>query len=156
MGMRERHGLAGRLRITLHDPDGRVVGERRVDNLITSAGRALLGRLLTGGAQLDVTQVRIAIGTGTAEPSVTDTALAARVAAAAATAAPPQADGTQMKVVVTATIPGSGVEQAQPVTEAGIELTPAGGGTVLYNRVVFPPINRTRSLDMTLSWEVLF
>lgn len=154
--MHEYHVLAGRLAITLRDSTGRVVAERHADNLITNAGRALLGRLLTGGAQLDASRVAIAIGTGTAAPGVADTALAARVGAAPATAAAPVADGAQMKVTVTATFAGAGLAGIQAVSEAGIELSVAGGGTVLYNRVTFPPINRTPDLDMTLSWEVLF
>ena len=154
--MREYHVLAGRLAITLRDGAGRLVAERHADNLITNAGRALLGRLLTGGAQLDASQVAIAIGTGSAAASVDDTALAARVGAARASAAAPVADKAQMKVTVTATFAGAGLTETQAVSEAGMELTVAGGGTVLYNRVTFPPINRTPNLDMTLSWEVLF
>lgn len=154
--MRESHALAGRLAVTLLDAAGRVVEERRANNLITAAGRALLGRLLSGGVQLDASQVAVAIGTGTAAPSVADTALAARVGAAPASAAPPVADGGQMMVTVAATFLGAGLAQTQAVSEAGIELTPAGGAPVLYNRVTFPPINRTPNLDMTLTWEVLF
>lgn len=153
--MRESHALAGILTITLRDAAGRVVDERKADNLITNAGRELLGRLWTGGVQLDASSMAIAIGTGDAPEKVEDTALAARVAAAAASAAAPVADGAQMKVTVTATHKGAGLAETQKVCEAGIELT-AAGGTVLYNRVTFPPINRTPNLDMTLSWEVLF
>ena len=154
--MRESHGIAGRLTITLRDTAGQVVEERRVKNLITNAGRALLARLLTGGAQLDSSQVAIAIGTGAAAPDVADTQLGARVGSAPAVAGKPVPDGTQMLVAVTATFPGTGLAAVQPLAEAGIELTPAGGGTVLYNRVTFPVINRTPALDMTLTWEVLF
>jgi hypothetical protein len=154
--MREYHGLAGRLAITVRDTVGHVVEERRADNLITSAGRGLLGRLLTGGIQLDASQVAIAIGTGNAAPSVGDTALAARIGATRASAEAPVAHEAQMKVTVTATFAGAGLTEIQAVSEAGIELTVTGQGTVLYNRVTFPPINRTPNLDMTLSWEVLF
>lgn len=153
--MRESHALAGILTITLRDAAGRVVDERKADNLITNAGRELLGRLWTGGVQLDASSMAIAIGTGDAPEKVEDIALAARVAAAAASAAAPVADGAQMKVTVTATHKGAELTGTQKVCEAGIELKVAGG-TVLYNRVTFPPINRTPNLDMTLSWEVLF
>ena len=153
--MRESHALAGILTITLRDAAGRVVDERKANNLITNAGRALLGRLLTGGVQLDASSTAIAVGTGDAPAKVEDTALAARVGAAAASAAAPVADGAQMKVTVTATHTGTELTETQAVCEAGIELKVADG-TVLYNRVTFPPINRTPNLDMTLSWEVLF
>ena len=50
MPIKECHGLAGRLSIELRDPAGRLVDQRRVNNLITSAGRDLLARLFTGAA----------------------------------------------------------------------------------------------------------
>lgn len=154
--MRELHALAGRLTITLGDASGRVVDERRADNLMTNAGRALLGRLLTGGAQLDASQGgdRDRLRHRHAERGRHRAGYAGR--RSPASAAVPVADGGQMKVAVTATFPGAGLPQTQAVSEAGIELTPAGGATVLYNRVTFPPINRTPNLDMTLTWEVLF
>lgn len=153
--MREYHALAGILTITLRDEAGRVVDECRADNLITNAGRALLGQLLTGGVQLDASKLFIAIGTGNAPAKVEDTALAARVGAETAKATQPVADGAQMKVTVSATYEGAKVTGTQAVCEAGIELE-GPKGRILYNRVVFPPINRTTTLDMTLSWEVLF
>ena len=63
-----------------------------------------------------------------------------------------------MKLTVKATFPVLKSDEPEAISEAGIQLTPAGSGksAVLYNRVTFPPINRTQNLDMTLSWEVLF
>ena len=60
MPIKECNGLAGRLSIELRDPAGRVVEQRRIDNLITRAGRDLLARLFTGAAQGP--ELRIAVG----------------------------------------------------------------------------------------------
>jgi hypothetical protein len=40
------------------------------------------------------------------------------------------------------------------ITEAGL-FTAASGG-VMYNRVVFPEIQKTRSLSLTISWKITF
>ena len=157
--MRESHGIAGRLTITLRDAAGRLVAEQRVNNLITTAGRTFLARLLTGGVQLDANGIAVAVGTGQLPPDPANTALGAQVASATASSVAPkmvtEAGVARVVATITATLPGAGLAAPQPLSEAGIVLTPAGGAPVLYNRVIFPVINRAPNLDLTLTWEVL-
>jgi len=47
-------------------------------------------------------------------------------------------------------------EQQQALQEAGIVLKLPNREPVLYNRVTFPTVTRTSSLDITLTWEVSF
>ncbi|MFZ4410943.1 MAG: hypothetical protein ACOYOH_26610, partial [Paracraurococcus sp.] len=61
--MREKHGIAGRLTVTARDAAGAVVAERQVNNLITTAGRTFLARLLTGGVQVGAAGMAVALGT---------------------------------------------------------------------------------------------
>lgn len=41
-----------------------------------------------------------------------------------------------------------------PLTEAGLFNSNSGG--VMYNRVVFPPVNKTSDFKLTLLWEIIF
>ncbi len=158
MPIKECNGLAGRLSIELPDPAGRVVEQRRIDNLITRAGRDLLARLFTGAAQGP--ELRIAVGSQGGEVQPGDTTLGAQLDAAAATI-PSVAIGDyegQPRVIarVVATLPPTGSADPQALQEAGIVVSLPGMEPVLYNRVTFPLVNRAGNLEMTLSWEVIF
>ena len=158
MPIKECNGLAGRLSIELRDPAGRVVEQRRIDNLITRAGRDLLARLFTGAAQGP--ELRIAVGSQGGEVQPGDTALGAQLDAAAATI-PSVAIGDyegQPRVIarVVATLPPTGSADPQALQEAGIVVSLPGMEPVLYNRATFPLVNRAGNLEMTLSWEVIF
>lgn len=158
MPMHESHGLAGRLSIELRDASGRLVDARRVNNLITDAGRTLLARLFTGTAQSP--DLQIAVGRSGTRAEIADTKLGDFVVAAPATVpsvAPGDYEGQQRIVArVVATLPPTGSADPQPLQEAGILISVTGAEPVLYNRVTFPVVNRAGNLEMTLSWEVIF
>src|SRR5690606_35885722 len=60
--MREVHSPTGRLHVLSLDPaSGRVVVDRWIDNLVTTAGRELLAQLLTGLVP-GIVQVELAVG----------------------------------------------------------------------------------------------
>ena len=115
-------------------------------------------QLLKGEVTLDSSETAIVIGTGTAKPDLADAKLGAQADRVKASLTGPEAEKGGMKLTVKATFPVLKSDEPEAISEAGIQLTPAGSGksAVLYNRVTFPPINRTQNLDMTLSWEVLF
>jgi hypothetical protein len=156
--MRETVSLGGRLFIELREPGGRVVARRMADNLITNAGRAFLAGLLGGHRQ--VQSLRIAVGTGNADPKPEDTQLAQPVGVATAALNEPrpvqEAGRTQIVAQVTATLPPLGSSEPQAIQEAGIQIISPDGSAVLYNHVTFPVITRTGSLEMSLTWEVVF
>lgn len=158
MPLKETHGLAGRLAIALHTPDGRLVDSRRVNNLITQAGRELLAKLFTGAAQGP--ELRIAVGGQGGPVSLSDVALGEPLDAAPATIGAitiGEYEGQPRMIArVTATLPPTGSADPQALQEAGILISLSGAAPVLYNRVTFPLINRAGNLEMTLSWEVIF
>ncbi len=153
MSMKEQHGLSGRLHIRVSDPSGRTVEERRVDNLITDAGRQLLARLFAGQAVAN--ELRIAVGTNAAALGA-DSATLTRVADAKASIVvdDPVTAGRALARVV-ATLPASGDANPQPIAEAGIVIV-LPDRQVVYNRVTFPVLNRAGNLEMTFTWEVSF
>ncbi|HJS84576.1 MAG TPA: hypothetical protein VJ779_03880 [Acetobacteraceae bacterium] len=156
--MGETVDLSGRLRIELREPDGRVVERRVADNLITNAGRMFLAGLLGGHRQ--VQSLRIAVGTSNADPKLEDTQLGSQVAAAPAALNEPNQRQEAGRVVivaqVTATLPPLPTAEPQAIQEAGIQIIGPDGSAVLYNHVTFPVVTRTGSLEMNLTWEVVF
>jgi hypothetical protein len=157
--MREKTVLGGRLVIELRETGGPVVARCEADNLITNAGRVYLAGLLGGRRQ--VQSLAIVVGTSNADPKPEDTQLGALVAGASAALAEPQqvqdASGkTQIVARVTATLPPLPTAETQAIQEAGIQITAPDGSPVLYNHVTFPVITRTGTLEMSLSWEVIF
>ena len=151
MTLKEQHGLSGRLHIILTEC-GRVVGERRVDNLITDAGRQVLARLFAGQAQAN--ELRIAVGTNAKELNAAQATITA-VADAKASVVVDQGNDARALARVVATLPASGDANPQPIQEAGI-LIMLPDSQVVYNRVTFPVVNRAGNLEMTFSWEVSF
>lgn len=151
MPLKEHHGLSGRLHLLLTD-GGRVVGERRVNNLVTDAGRQLVARLFAGLAQAN--ELRVAVGTN---PALMDAAQATITTVADAKASVVVDTGSDGHAVarVVATLPASGDATPQPIQEAGIVIV-LPGSAVVYNRVTFPVVHRAGNLEMTLSWEVSF
>jgi hypothetical protein len=157
--MWERTVLGGRLVIELRVPGGPIVARREADNLITNVGRAYLAGLL--GGQRQVQSLTIVVGTVNTDPKPEDTQLGAQVGAAHAALAEPQqvqdaAGKTQIVATVTATLPPLPAADTQAIQEAGIQITAPDGSAVLYNHVTFPVITRTATLEMSLSWEVIF
>ncbi|GAA5787150.1 hypothetical protein GCM10007860_33650 [Chitiniphilus shinanonensis] len=159
--LREVNGLGGVLGIVVRDLDGRIVEERRVKNLITTAGRVALAQLMTGGASPG--RLQIAVGGSGKETAPEQTALLDPLDIADATvpalgAAPPEDEAPpRVKATVQATLPARGsAGEVQALQEAGIVITLSNQQTVLYNRVTFPPINRSGNLELTLTWEVIF
>lgn len=164
--MHEHHTLGGRLTICLRDPQsGQVVLERTVDNVVTLAGRQLLAQFLSGAVR-GYDQIQLVVGGPAAgdppAPSTSDTKLSAPDMPLAVPAMPGAIVQRDIDGSPRVSVPVSGtleVELGGPtrrLTEAGIQVTLPGGTSVLYNRVVFAEINKAPSLQMTLTWEVLF
>lgn len=162
--MRERSSPTGRLTIRLIDPrTGAIEHEQRVDNLVTLAGRRILGDLLRGAVDLRTSgSIRIAAGWSDplSEPSLAQTALTQQRIEAEAISGEPvvRVIGNESRVVTTfmATFDADFSSQDIELNEAGIRLVPDGQAPVLYNRVVFGTITKSPALQMTLSWEVIF
>ncbi|WP_295455108.1 hypothetical protein [uncultured Thiodictyon sp.] len=154
MANTERQGMTGCLTLELRRPDGGLVERRRVDNLITSAGRLLVAQLFAGELT-GPPELAIAVGGGATAPREQDTALEQPLDRASAaprvSAAAPGSLAT-----VAATLPPLAGGVTQLIQEAGILVNLPGRPAVLYNRVTFPTLTRTGNLEMTLTWEVTF
>lgn len=160
MAILEHHGLGGRLTIVICDRTGAVVERRRISNLITTAGKKLLANYITGKV-IGEPILEIAVGSGKKAPNENDTELNKEEANAVADVSVDQEEDKDGKLrvtaKVTATLPAVGRDLKQELTEAGILITPPElEKPVLYSRTVFPVVTRTGSMEMILTWELLF
>ncbi|MCK6524476.1 hypothetical protein L6R49_23975 [Myxococcota bacterium] len=173
MSFSDRMPIAGRLTLTLTDPEGRVVEERRVKNLITLKGRAFLARSFAGLGATNV-DMSMVLGTSAVTPALTDLvdkapgqeaveldesrwALEAPIVEAPSVV---ENSGAVPEIVVrlTATFPGGAGSAEHTLREAGIVLLtgPNAAERTLFNRAVFEPITKTERLSLTVGWELVF
>lgn len=142
--LRDQLTFTGELLIQLRGPDGQIKDERRVKNLMTTAGKGLVTSRAGGTAAAAIGWM--AIGTGATAAAVGDTTLQTEAARVALTSFLPAGNvGTY-----TANFPaGTGTGA---ITEAGL-LNAAAAGT-LSNRAVFPAVNKQAGDSMSISWTV--
>lgn len=154
------------LQLDLRDAAGRLVSRRRAHNAVMRQGAVLVASAFTGQAG-GITHM--GVGTSDAESdSVTVTALtnAAEGGAPALTGATevqlpggtfgaPLVDEVRrvVKVRFHATLPDAAA--VGTVREAGL-LSRGTGDPVLYNRVIFAPVQKSDDHELTLFWEVAF
>ena len=173
MSLSDRMPIAGRLTLTLTDPDGRVVEERRVKNLITLKGRAFLARSFAGLGATSV-DMSMVLGTSNLAPTLDDVV---NQLPAGASELPPGTDRWALEqaiveepaviensgavaewvVRLTATFPGGDDSETHTLCEAGIVLiNSTNNERTLFNRAVFEPITKTKRLSLTVGWELVF
>jgi len=161
----EHPTIEGVLVIELRDRLGALVEARTVHNLITTAGKSLLAKLL-GGQVSGAVELSIGVGEGTTAASVADEALGDMASEAAARMSAPKfhevdgvdGDAGDVRVTVEANVTEGGTEERSlPLTEAGILVRVGDDATgVLFNRVTFPVINKGPNMTLLLSWELTF
>jgi hypothetical protein len=165
MDLSEKQGLNGVLTIELRDTNGALVEQRRVNNLITTAGKQFLAHLLMGKADALPRRWTIAVGTGLEPANVADTALKTFVDEAEDPAPKVEVvtngDMSIVRATVTATLPLpklSASDRPQALTEAGIQITQGNDKArpILFNRVRFDQVNRGANMVMKLTWEISF
>ena len=149
--MRERQSLAGRLRLELRDAAGRVVHVREIDNHIVAGGRNLVARLFAG-ALTGLPTIKIQVGEGGKEVTDADNALLSK--ADEAIVRPENIRVEDAQVTLSAVLAER--EKTQALVEAGVAVQIAGEAEVLYNRVVFPVLNKTPNMQLTLVWKIDF
>jgi hypothetical protein len=135
----------GEVKIQLLDAAGNVKAERKVKNLVVSAGKTYIAARMQG-SNIPTVMGYMAIGTGTATPAVGNTTLgveAGRVALASFSSSSNQ-------VTATATFPaGTGTGA---ITEAGI-FNANSSGTMLC-RTTFPVVNKAAGDSIAITWVV--
>lgn len=159
MAIGEQHHISGYLHIQLRNPEGRVIEDMRVKNLITTAGKDLLAQMFSGISS-GTPRLTIAVGDSNEPATPGDTKLGSKKDEAEASTLEPrivEEEGVKKVVAtVSATLPQLPPNSEQALTEAGIQFHITGKEPVLYNRVVFPVITRRSNLEMDMTWEVSF
>ena len=165
MSLKETHTLGGNLSMILKDQEGDVVNSYRIKNLITNSGRRLLASfLINNNANKPIFQ--IAVGEGDSEQNTKnnyDAEQLIKVVDSVDADVELQPDGSasengQKPVVlkVRATLPIRKDGPTQSINEAGILIKTDKNPAVLYNRTVFPTVNRSANMELTLIWELTF
>lgn len=157
--------MRARLHLLVTDPDGTVVEERRAHNTVMASGAQLIAQLFTGSGA-PITHM----GVGTSDSAPDDVHVTALSNDANGDDAPLQGEtlGVIPASAFTATVvPGRRVVQVRVrgvlpadaavgrIREAGL-VSEGDDGTVLYNRVVFAPVDKRGDHELTLFWEVEF
>lgn len=148
-------GVSGKVHIEVRDRDGRLVETTTVKNLVTAAGRRLLGRVLSGQTGLTGT-LHMAVGSGKTATTPSHTQLDAQLDRVAVSSSELLDASDRVVLRVNATFDRLSPDAEQVLQEAGIVIVPPDGQPVLFNRVVFKPITRSSDLAISLSWDVLF
>jgi hypothetical protein len=145
------------MRAELRTTDGRLVTTRCASNAVLRGGADLLAKLFTGQGD-GITHM--AIGTSDAPEGDTfgTTSLTGAVEVAIPREAflvdPPDVTKRVVRVRVRTTVPAA-TAMAEAVREAAL-VSRSGDVAILYNRVVFAPIEKTTDHELTLFWEVGF
>ncbi|HSX81747.1 MAG TPA: hypothetical protein VLQ80_24680 [Candidatus Saccharimonadia bacterium] len=158
--------MRGRLIVRKRNRQDTVVEEMMADNAIVYTGRELVAYLFTGQANpaASITPIsHLALGSdGTAVHPQDDTALKAEALRLAIGKMDVQEaqDGSATRAKVTIT---TELDFAVPSDKDSLELREAGlfngsdpTQSVMYNRVVFPVITKTKEFALTFIWEITF
>lgn len=157
--------MKARLRVQLTAHDGSVVAERHAHNTVLTAGAQMIADMFAGtGGPIS----HMGVGTSDSAPddvavvSLSNDALGGDPALVGETLAviPPAAFSTRVvperrvvQVRVRGTLPNDAA--VGRIREAGlVSIQPTRA--VLYNRVVFPPVDKSDDHELTLFWEVDF
>jgi hypothetical protein len=142
--LREDLTIKGTCHVQLFDENGELKEERRVDNLVVSAGRdAIIERLDSSPATSQPTHM--AVGTGSTAPAAGNTTLGAEIDRNALTSN--TASGGVLTMVGNW---AAGDATNSAIAEAGV-FNAASSGT-LYSRATFTAINKGASDTLQITW----
>jgi hypothetical protein len=149
--------MKGRLTLRLENRAGELVQEIAANNDIVLTGRELVAHLFANIKVDPISHIAVGTdGTGAVAPK-TDVKLAAeffRKAINPIDATQISATGDRVHVMVTAEL---GLDEANAVlTEAAIFNHKDLNTGIMYNRVIFPPVTKTKDFKLTLVWEIMF
>lgn len=146
--------LRGSLRIALRDPDGKIVEERIVHNVVVTQGRSwVLGQLETVNQQTAQAIGWMGIGTSTTAPATGDTLLGSEVTRVAI--------GTWVTSTLTAN-PPNWQAQASFATnvgnttlgEVGLFNTSSANASTLLAHATFTSFSKTTSNTLTVTYTI--
>lgn len=133
----------GELSIKLFGPDGKLKAEQNVPNLVVTTGKTFIAARMVG---TPTAMSHMAIGSGTTDPAVGNTALQTELGRVALTSS-----ASSGAVVTYVASFGAGTGTGA-VTEAGI-LNASSGGTLLC-RTEFSVVNKGADDSMSITWTI--
>lgn len=149
--------MKGRLTLRLHDRRGDLVREIAADNDIVMTGRDLVAKLFAKVSINPISHIAVGKGATAVDPGV-DKKLESELFRKAITPIDPAKDITpvdkKVRVIVSTILDFA--EGNGALTEAAMFNGNDAAASVMYNRVVFPPVNKTPDFKLTLVWEILF
>jgi len=139
--------ITGAVSIKLFDANGGVKDERKIQNLVVTAGKTFIAAsMLKTTVNTPIAMTDMAVGAGTTAAAAGDTALVSELGRVTLASSSSAAN----VVTYTATFPaGTGTGA---VTEAGV-LNASSGGTLLC-RTVFSVVNKGASDAMSITWTI--
>jgi hypothetical protein len=155
MNLQDALDIRGRLTVQKQNVEGEIIETIQANNSIVLSGRDLVAKLFINQPINQVSHV--AVGKGSTAVTSADAALESEVFRKAINPIDPSQHITttntdKRKVMITTELDFAEANDA--LTEAGLFNAASGG--VMYNRVVFPPINKTADFKLTLIWEIIF
>ncbi|MCK6562920.1 hypothetical protein HUU39_11600 [candidate division KSB1 bacterium] len=151
--------MKGRLTLQKRNAAGELVEQVAADNSIMLSGRELVARMFIHKAidpPIDPISY-VAVGTGTTAVDPANTQLQTELFRKPINTIDPTQHVTttsdkKIKLTISAELDFNEANGA--LTEAG--LFNAANAGVMYNRVVFDPINKSTDFKLTLIWEIVF
>ncbi len=157
MIIKEAFDMKGRLTLRLHDRRGELIRETAADNDIVMTGRDLVAKLFASVPIDPISHIAVGTGTTAVDPAA-DQKLQSELFRKDITPIDPAKDiapvSSKMRVIVSTELDFA--EGNGALTEAAMFNGVDPGTSVMYNRVVFPPVNKTSDFKLTLVWEILF
>lgn len=147
--------MKGRLTLQKHNAKGELVEQVEANNSIVLSGRDLVAKLFINQPIDPISHV--AVGTGTAAVDPANSRLQTELFRKPINPIDPTqhlqpTSDNKKKVTISAELDFNEANGA--LTEAG--LFNAANVGVMYNRVVFDPINKSTDFKLTLIWEIVF
>lgn len=146
--------LRGSLRIALNDPDGKLITERIINNLVVTQGRSwVLGQLESVNIQTAQTIGYMAVGTSSTAPTTADTLLNSEVLRVAV--------GTWVTSTLTANPPSwqaqisLATNQANTtLAEVGLFNTSGSNAATMLGHATFASFVKATSNTLTISYTI--
>jgi hypothetical protein len=145
--------LRGSLRIALRDPEGKILEERSVHNVVVTQGRSwVLGQLQSVNSQAQVIGW-LAIGTSTTAPATSDTLLGSEITRVAI--------GTWVTSTLTANPPNWQAQASfasnqgnTTLGEVGLFNASGANASTLLAHATFTSFSKTTSNTLTISYTI--
>ena len=142
--------ITGELHIVLIDERGNVKIDKKVPNIVTTAGKSHIAARIANGSS-EVAMGWMSLGTGTATPVIGNTSLSFEVAGSRV-ALSSWVSSTNT-ITATATFPaGSGT--ANNIIEAGIFNNATVNLGSMLSRTIFTAINKGAGDTLSISWVI--